>query len=188
MIKRNQRILNGINIVSDGQVVFFASFSPRSSGWSYTPVIRSTWPMGSLRYEAGIAACIYAAAMMLILAPLGLYSPVWIKRLKYDIMIIAEASQIGVLGADALLYLFRLQDFPRCAGRILPDQYVDPVNHAISASTGSFEHADAWLQPEACDCRRYKQTSAAVVVNISKAPERGFQINGARRRLYCILC
>lgn len=114
MIKRNQRILNGINVISDGLIVFVSYLF---ASWFWLELLfgdpSNMANVISLRQGSGIAAFAYAAAMMLILALLGLYSPVRVKRFRHDIIIVAEANVIGVLGVGALLYLFRLQEFSR---------------------------------------------------------------------------
>lgn len=180
MIKSNQRILNGINVVSDGLIVLITYLF---SSWFWLELLsgdpRNMANVLSLRQGAGAAAFIYAAAMMLLLALLGLYSPVRVKRFKHDVIVIAEASLIGILGIGALLYLFRLQDFSRgvlgvfflsstlalCAKRYLLRLVLTNIRlrglnqkHVIVVGTGKL-------------ARQYATSIAA-------APEYGYRIDG----------
>ena len=180
MIKKNQRILNSINVITDGVIVLLSYLF---ASWFWLDLLQGD-PLNManvsyLRHGVGFAAFSYAAAMMLILALLGIYSPARIRRFKHDVIIILEANLIGVLSIGAVLYLFRLQEFSRgvlgmfflassltlCAKRYLLRHVLTTMRqrglnqkHVIVVGTGNL-------------ARQYAQS-------IAEAPGFGFQIDG----------
>lgn len=180
MIKKNQRILNTINVITDGVIVLLCYLF---ASWFWLDLLRGD-PLNianviSLRQGVVFAAFSYAAAMMLILAFLGIYSPARIRRFKHDVIIIVEANLIGALSIGAILYLFRLQDFSRgvlgvffltsslalCAKRYLLRQALTSMRrrglnqkHVVVVGTGRL-------------AQQYAQS-------IANAPGFGFQIDG----------
>ncbi len=180
MIKKNQRILNAINIFTDGVIVLVAYLF---ATWFWLDLLQGD-PMNIanlalMRRDVALAAFLYAAAMVFILALMGMYSPARIRRLKYDVVITVEANVIGVLSIGAILYLFRLQDFSRgvlgvfflgstlllCTKRFLLRQILTSMRarglnqkHVIVVGTGKL-------------ARQYAQS-------IAGSPGFGFQIDG----------
>lgn len=114
MIKENQRFLNFINATSDGLIVV-ASYL--FSVWFWLDVLmkqkQNIALIHSFRQGVGLAASLYAVAMVLLLAIFRLYDASRIRRVKKEIFIILEANAIGVLAIGTVLFAFRLQDFSR---------------------------------------------------------------------------
>lgn len=114
MIKKNQRILNSINVVSDGVIILFSYLF---SSWLWLQVlqndIRNVAMIVSMRQGIGLASILYVSVMILILALLGFYVPVRIHRFRHDVKIVVEATLMGILGIGSILYLVRIQDFSR---------------------------------------------------------------------------
>ncbi|MEA5015872.1 MAG: undecaprenyl-phosphate glucose phosphotransferase [Candidatus Limiplasma sp.] len=114
MIKQNQRLLNFINVLTDGVLVLLAYLF---AAWMWLDVLEGSAAnmahLSSLRQGVGIAAVLYALVMVLLLAMLRMYNPSRIRRLSREIFIVLEGNAIGILLVGSLLYLFRLQDFSR---------------------------------------------------------------------------
>lgn len=114
MIKKNQRILNFINFVSDGLIVLFSYLF---SSWLWLQVLQNNTNnvaiIVSFRQGTGFAAILYAVVMTIILALLGIYAPVRARRFRNDVIAIVESSVLGALSIGTILYLFRVQEFSR---------------------------------------------------------------------------
>lgn len=115
MLRKNQRILNFLNALSDGVIVLCAYLF---STWLWLDVISDTYhsnmaAVRSLREGMGLAAAFYALAMVLMLAIFRMYNPSRIRRLRVELVRVWGANALGILGVAALLFLFRLQEFSR---------------------------------------------------------------------------
>ena len=114
MIKKNQRLLNAINVVSDGVIVLFSClFSARLWLQVLQHDNSNIANIVSMRQGTGVAAILYVAVMTLILALLGVYAPARTRRLRNDVIAIVEATSLGILSLGAILYLLRVQEFSR---------------------------------------------------------------------------
>ena len=114
MIKQNQRLLTFINIITDGAIVLLSYLF---ATWFWLSVLpgsaKNIANVYSLRQGTGVAACIYALTMVLLLALLKLYNTSRVRRLSRELIITLEANALGILVVGLVLYLFRLQEFSR---------------------------------------------------------------------------
>ncbi|MDD3212823.1 MAG: undecaprenyl-phosphate glucose phosphotransferase [Eubacteriales bacterium] len=114
MIRRNQRFLSFLNALSDGMIVVLSYLFSAWFWLDYLPNFsKNIAALHSFRQGIGIAALIYALAMVFLLAIFGLYNSSRIRRLRREIVVIIEANILGILSVGAVLFLFRLQDFSR---------------------------------------------------------------------------
>ncbi len=180
MIKRNQRFLNFINALSDS-LITLASYLV--SVWFWLDVLKQTTgniaAIQSLRHGTGLAAGLYALAMMLLLAVFGLYNSSRIRRIRKEILIVFQANVAGILLIGALLYLLRLQEFSRgvlgiffllnsallCTKRVL-------LHHALSAMRGKgFNRKHVLVAGTGTLARQYTES-------LAKERYYGFEIGG----------
>lgn len=114
MIRKNQQILNLINVLSDAVIVFCAYLF---SSWFWLIALKkhalNMAAVHTLRDNVSLAAAIYALAMVVLLAMFRLYNPMRNRPLYKDISAVAKANIIGIVATAALLYLARLEDFSR---------------------------------------------------------------------------
>lgn len=114
MIRKNQRFLNIINVLSDGFIVLVSYLL---ATWLWLGVYKrnpnNLAIISSFYQGVGLAACAYALAMLLLLALLGSYNSLRIRRIRKEFLIVLEANAIGVLLVGSFLYTLRLQDFSR---------------------------------------------------------------------------
>lgn len=114
MIKQNQRLLNAVNILSDGVIVLLSYLF---SSWLWLLMLRgdanNIAGFHSIRLGTGIVVVLYAAVLTLILALTGLYAPIRTRRFRRDVLAIVGVNLMGTLSLGTLLYLFRVQDFSR---------------------------------------------------------------------------
>lgn len=115
MIKKNQHILNIINVITDGLIVFLA-YLFASCLWLdlMNDDPNNIANLGASSHNSmSTVALIYASSMMLILALLGLYKPARTRRFRQEVVMLLKANLIGILMAAAILYIVRLQEFSR---------------------------------------------------------------------------
>ncbi len=113
MIRRNQRQLNRINIVTDALLVFLSYLF---ASWLWLGVIKHDENMASLsnlRNGPAMAAALYAVWTVIVLSWLRVYRFTRIKKISQEIRSITLGNLLALVSAAALLYLFRLQDFSR---------------------------------------------------------------------------
>ncbi len=113
MIRRNQRQLNRLNILSDAVLVFAAYVF---ASWLWLGVVTKNPNMASLANlgrGAGLAGVLYAIWTVTILGALRVYRVTRIKKLSQEIRNIILGNLLALVTAAALLYLFRLQEFSR---------------------------------------------------------------------------
>ena len=113
MIRRNQRQLNRLNILSDAVLVFAAYVF---ASWLWLGVVTKNPNMASLANlgrGAGLAGVLYAIWTVAILGALRVYRVTRIKKLSQEIRNIILGNLLALVTAAALLYLFRLQEFSR---------------------------------------------------------------------------
>ena len=113
MIRRNQRAINRINIVTDAMLVFLSYIF---ASWLWLGVVKKDANMASLvnlRSGAGMAALLYALWTVIVLGALRVYRVTRFKRMAQELRNIALGNLIALVTAAALLYVFRLQEFSR---------------------------------------------------------------------------
>lgn len=114
MIKRNQRLLNILNMFLDA---FIIAASYAFAAWLWLDLLGGdTGNYASLHSLGGksvLAGFLYTFMMLFILALLGVYNTTRVVRLKREALSIVGASLIGALVLGSALFLFRLEDFSR---------------------------------------------------------------------------
>ena len=113
MIRRNQKQLNRINILTDALLVFL---SYMFASWLWLSVIRKDANIAALanwNSGVGLAAALYAVWTVIVLGALRVYRFNRIKKLSWELRNVVLGNLIAVVTLAALLYLFRLQEFSR---------------------------------------------------------------------------
>ena len=113
MIKRNMKLLNQLNALSD---FFTALASYVLVAWLWLDVIKGTRNIAAvrgIRSSMLLAAAIYAAWTVVILSCMHAYSTYRTHNPKKEYWQIVVGNVIALLTATAALYLFRLVDFSR---------------------------------------------------------------------------
>ena len=113
MIRRNQKQLNRLNILTDALLVFL---SYMFASWLWLSVIKKEANMASLaNWDSGVglAAALYAVWTVIVLGALRVYRFNRIRKLSWELRNVVLGNLIAVVTLAALLFLFRLQDFSR---------------------------------------------------------------------------
>ena len=110
MIKRNQRLLNAFNLISDG-VLIVASYM--AALWLRFDVLkgRQTLQLNSPTIVA--AVLIYSMLIVLVYYVLGLYGRGRLRRKREEGLRIVLVNGIGTLSFMAMCYVLRVVDFSR---------------------------------------------------------------------------
>lgn len=110
MIKRNQAWLNRLNAFIDFLLIIIAY---GLSAWLRLRVL--TQDTGNMALTRGmvLAAVIYAAGLLLVLALMGFYSTTRIRKIGWKLGILVIATTVTELVAATLLFVFRLEEFSR---------------------------------------------------------------------------
>ena len=113
MIRRNQKQLNRLNILTDALLVFLSYVF---ASWLWLGVVTKNPNMASLanlRNGTAMVAALYALWTVIVLGVLRVYRVTRFKKLSAEIRNIALGNLIAVITAAALLFVFRLQEFSR---------------------------------------------------------------------------
>ena len=109
MIRRNQRQLNLLNILTDALLVFLSYVF---ASWLWLGVVTKNPNMASLANlgnGSAMAAVVYALWTVAVLGMLRVYRVTRVRKLGVQFRNIALGNLIALATAAALLYLFRLQ-------------------------------------------------------------------------------
>ena len=114
MIRKNQKLLNRLNGLSDGVLIVLCYLF---SSWLWLDVVRNTeGNMASLSNIKGstlLAAALYALWTLIMLAAFGMYSTTRVHQPKHSATNMMLANAAALITGAAALYLFRLEDFSR---------------------------------------------------------------------------
>ena len=113
MIRRNQKQINRLNILTDALLVFLSYVF---ASWLWLSVIKKQANMAALanwNSGVGLAAALYALWTVIVLGMLRVYRVNRFKRISEELRNVVLGNLIAVVTLAALLYLFRLQDFSR---------------------------------------------------------------------------
>lgn len=113
MIRRYQKELNRINILSDALLVFFSYIF---ASWIWLGIIKQDANMaalGNFHNGIGFAAILYAVWTVVILAFLRLYRMTRFEKPSQELRNVLLGNLIALTTLAAVLYLFRLQEFSR---------------------------------------------------------------------------
>ena len=110
----NQKLLNQLNLITDGLLLFasylFATFIRFYTMYGAKPALQIAWNESYF-----IAAAVFAAIELIIFYFAHLYSPYHRMRFKQEAIRVAEYSTISIIGLMAFLYFTRIVDFSRIA-------------------------------------------------------------------------
>lgn len=114
MIRKNQKLFNRLNGLTDGVVVLL---SYMFSSWFWLDVVRDTSAnmasLDNLQGSALVIGAVYALWTIIMLAVFGMYSTTRIHQPAHSAYNITMANTAALVTAAAVLYLFRLVDFSR---------------------------------------------------------------------------
>jgi len=129
MIRRNQKQLNRINVLSDALLVFLSYIF---ASWLWLGMVTKNPNMASLsnlRSGTGILASLYAVWTVAVLGALRVYRVTRIKKISRELRGIVLGNLIALITAAAMFYLFRLEEFSR---GVLGIYYVTVVATMVS--------------------------------------------------------
>ena len=114
MIRKNQRLINGLNLLSDLALIFLSYFAAL-----FTKYFLIENHSGDLIWFSeplfwGVAL-VYSALLVLVYYFAGLYGSYRFKREESEIFTVLTINGIGVLTLMALMYLVRMSEFSRMA-------------------------------------------------------------------------
>ncbi len=114
MIRKNQRLINILNLLSDLLLIFAAYGAALSTKFFLIeghggPVVWLTEPAYLL------TALVYSAVIVAVYYFMGLYGSFRFKKAESEVYTVLLINGIGVLSLMALLYLVRMSEFSRTA-------------------------------------------------------------------------
>lgn len=110
MIKRNQRLFNALNLLTDGVIIvlsYFAAF------WLRFDVLGGERSMVMTDYRMISVLLGYAAVIVLVYYVLNLYGYNRLKRRREEGLRILLVNGVGTLGFMAMFYVMRVEHFSR---------------------------------------------------------------------------
>lgn len=110
MIKRNQEFLNRINQLLDWLLVIAAYVL---ATWTRLILLHGHQGNMALSTQMLRNSAVYALVLMLVLMLGGFYNTVRTSRLSWKLRTLFIAVTVTMLGASALLFVFRLEEFSR---------------------------------------------------------------------------
>ncbi len=110
MIKRNQNFLNRVNIFIDFVLVFVAYVM---ASWLRLYVFRGHRGNIALSREMLSAAAVYSVVLVFGLMLAGFYNTQRLRLLGWRLAALFVTVSAATLGASAMLFVFRLEDFSR---------------------------------------------------------------------------
>ncbi len=110
MIKRNQKIINILNMVSDGIIIFLSYFV---SLFIRFVLLNGTVSLILWRYPYTLVAVIYSLAMVFFYYVMKMYGSYRFKAAGVENRTIVTINGIGVMCLMAVMYMLRLEDFSR---------------------------------------------------------------------------
>lgn len=114
MIRKNQRLINGLNLLSDLFLVFTAYFAALLT--KFILLENHTGPIVWLSEPVyWVVAFAYSTLIVLVYYLAGLYGSYRFKQMGSEALTILFINGIGVLSLMALMYLVRMSEFSRVA-------------------------------------------------------------------------
>ena len=110
MIKRNQRLLNAFNLISDGILIML---SYMVSLWLRFDVLKGRKSVQFTSPSVISAVLVYSLAIVVAYYVLGLYGGGRLKRKREEGLQIVLVNAVGTLSFMAMCYVVRLIDFSR---------------------------------------------------------------------------
>lgn len=114
MIRKNQRLINGLNLLSDLVLIFFSYFAALFTKFFLIERHNGTlvWFSESLYWGVALA---YSALLVVVYYFAGLYGSYRFKKAESEMFTVLTINGVGVLALMALLYLVRMSEFSRVA-------------------------------------------------------------------------
>lgn len=114
MIRKNQRLINGLNLLSDLLLIFGAYFAALFTKFFLlenrtAPIVWINKPL------YWVAAFVYSTLLVLVYYFARMYGSYRFKRIGNEALTILLINGIGVLALMALMYLVRMSEFSRMA-------------------------------------------------------------------------
>ena len=114
MIRKNQRLINGLNLLSDLFLIFTAYFAALLTKFFLLeghngPIV---WLNAPVYWAVAFA---YSALIVLVYYFAGLYGSYRFKQMGSEALTILFINGVGVLSLMALMYLVRMSEFSRVA-------------------------------------------------------------------------
>lgn len=114
MIRKNQRLINGLNLLSDLFLIFGAYFAALFT--KFILLENHTGPIVWLNEPVYWAvAFLYSLLMVLVYYFAGLYGSYRFKRMGSEALTVLFINGVGVLALMAAMYLVRMSEFSRVA-------------------------------------------------------------------------
>ena len=110
MIKRNQRMLNAINLILDGILIMI---SYNISLWLRFDVLKGSKNVQFSSPEMVATVLIYSIMLVVVYYVLGMYSSGRLRRKREDGLRVILINGLGTLSFMAMCYVVRMQDFSR---------------------------------------------------------------------------
>ncbi len=114
MIRKNQRLINGLNLLSDLALIFVSYFAALFTKYFLIENHSGDliWFSEPLYWSI---ALVYSALLVLVYYFAGLYGSYRFKREESEIFTVLTINGVGVLTLMALMYLVRMSEFSRVA-------------------------------------------------------------------------
>ena len=110
MIKRNQRLFNALNLLTDGMIIVLSYFA---SLWLRVDVLGGSRSAQMMDQRMAAVVLGYASAIVLVYYVLRLYGYSRLKRKSEEGLRILLVNGVGTLGLMAMFYIMRMVDFSR---------------------------------------------------------------------------
>lgn len=114
MIRKNQKLINRFNSLSDGIILLFSYLF---ASWLWLDVIKNTTnnmaALENLQGSTMVAGAVYALWTLIMLAFFGMYSTTRIHQPQHSAGNILMANAVALASGAAALFLFRLVEFSR---------------------------------------------------------------------------
>ncbi len=110
MIKRNQRLFNALNLLTDGVIIVLSYFA---SLWLRFDVLGGLRSMEMTDYRMISVLLGYAAVIVLVYYVLNLYGYNRLRRRREEGLRILLVNGVGTLGFMAMFYVMRVEHFSR---------------------------------------------------------------------------
>ena len=110
VIKRNQRLLNGFNAMSDAALIFLSYYASLFLRFDLMDGFVSI-DMSASRFA--LIALVYSLAVTFVFYLLGLYSTHRVRRRRNEYALVLLASGVGVLALMTAFFLMRVMDASR---------------------------------------------------------------------------
>lgn len=110
MIKKNQKIINILNMLSDGIIIFLSYFV---SLFIRFVLMNGTVSLILWRYPYTLVAVIYSIAMVFFYYGMRMYGSYRFKAAGIENLSILSINGVGIMSLMSVMYILRLEDFSR---------------------------------------------------------------------------